>query len=258
MIVATPSLDRRYRRRLAFGCQGGVAWGELEDDPHRFSVTVRQGGGVVEAVEAQGLRTPWSTCAAAGDVLKDLQGAPLDRSPFDVLRRVNMRAQCTHMLDLAALAISAAARGLGRRVYDVEVAATRKDGRETTAGVLSRDGALLAEWRVADWVIEAPEACRRLDLRRVWPWLEANGDREDDAEALFVLRRAVLVGRVTFVDLDQLKLATELPDMAGACFTFQPGRMEQAERRLGSTLDFTSTPERLLTDSVARFRPQSP
>ena len=40
--------------------------GELEDDFHRFGVTLRHDGRAVTAVEGRSIRYPWSSCPLAG------------------------------------------------------------------------------------------------------------------------------------------------------------------------------------------------
>ena len=246
---------RLYRRRVAFGCDGETAWGDLEDDEHRFSATISYADGGVTRVDGEGLRTPWTTCALASQVLKDLQGTPLQRSPFAVLGRLDTHAHCTHMLDAAALAISAAARNVAHRVYDISGRLDRQAPGDRREGRLSRDGRLIAEWRVRDWIMEAPATCTGFDLRRVWPWLDAHPDREDDIEALFVLRRGVLVAGGLRLDLDTLRSAADLPAMTGACFTFQAERAPTALRNHGAHRDFKHRREALLSDPLARSRP---
>lgn len=248
--------SRTYRRRIQLGCDGRRAWADVEDDPHRFSTTIDYAAGRVTGILGEGLRTPWTTCALAADVLQGLKGAPLDRSPFEVLARVNGSSHCTHMLDLAALAISAAARNLSARAYEVSAIAWTEDGRELREGELHRDGARLAEWRAADWIMEAPPHCKGFSLRKFGSWLAVNQGREDDVEALFVLRRAVLVSSVVTMDLDRFANAEELPLMAGSCFTFQSGRSPEGRRQVGSTRDFTRSPTDLLSDPLARSRPK--
>jgi len=70
--------------------------GDMEDDFHRFGVTVRHDGARVVEVEGEGERYPWTTCPAAVEPLRALAGAPLstrisalgDYAPADVTHEV--------------------------------------------------------------------------------------------------------------------------------------------------------------------------
>ena len=68
-----------YRRRIRIEQvekhgRGGVVVGELEDDFHHFRARVTHDGQTVTAVEGQGLRIPWTTCAGATEPLTSLIG----------------------------------------------------------------------------------------------------------------------------------------------------------------------------------------
>ena len=87
---------------------------------------------------AVALRTPWTLCRGAVNVLDRLVGMPLSADPQAVYRHADGRAQCTHLFDLAGLAISHAARGIAERQYDVEVPCL--DPRAPREALLSVDG----------------------------------------------------------------------------------------------------------------------
>src|SRR5207245_277647 len=110
---------------------------ELEDDFHHFRVTVAHDGARVTGVRGVGVRFPWSTCPLAADRLAPLVGMPLSVRSTAVGDVVSARDNCTHMFDLAGLAVAHAARVGARRQYDVVVADPVDDRRQVT---LDRDG----------------------------------------------------------------------------------------------------------------------
>ena len=82
----------------------------------------------------------------------------LDTSLSALNSAVNARSNCTHLYDLAVLAMAQARRDLGTRVYDVVM--PDEIDQPTTLTVLL-DGQPVLEWQVKDWAIAGAEA--------VWP-----------------------------------------------------------------------------------------
>jgi hypothetical protein len=71
---------------------------------------------------------------------------------------------------------------------------------------------------------------------------------EDDAECAIVLRRAADIGSGRNMDLDNIPVASQLPQsMIGVCHTMQPGTVEVALRHRGSIRDFSANPENMLS-----------
>src|SRR5437879_282632 len=135
---------------------------ELEDDFHHFRVTVAHDGARVTGVRGVGVRFPWSTCPLAADRLAPLVGMPLSVRSTAVGDVVSARDNCTHMFDLAGLAVAHAARVGARRQYDVVVADPVDDRRQVT---LDRDGEPLLAWVVDSHTILEPVPFRGQALR---------------------------------------------------------------------------------------------
>ncbi len=207
----------------------------VEDDFHHFRVEVRCSDGRVEQVGGDAPRHPYTLCKSATAELARLVGMPLSETAHAVTRFTDATEQCTHLLDLAGLAIAAAARGTGRLQYDIVVPQRPHHGR--THPLLWRDGTLVLEWDVADTVIEAPAPYAGIDLRHGMAKWALSTLSSQDAEAALVLRRATVisVGRIKNLDA-QVHAAPN-----GSCFAQQPRRAEQALRVVGSTLDFSAS-----------------
>ena len=195
-------------------------------------------------MRGEGVRFPWSTCPFAADQLEPLVGMSLSTRSTAVGDVVSARDNCTHMFDLAGLAVAHAARGGDRRQYDVVVADPVDHRRQAT---LDRDGEPQLAWVVDHHTILEPAPFRGQALRGGFlAWAEAALE-PDTAEAAIVLRRACHIAHGRVQDLDIYDDAGPLlPVMSGACFTFQPERAPVAQRMKGTIRDFTDAPERLL------------
>jgi len=225
-------------RRIEIATRPGEARAVVEDDFHHFRVTVRHAGGVITESFSHALRSPTVICPAAGARLSELVGMKLNPSSAAVGGHTDARQQCTHMIDIAGLAASAAARGIARRSYAALVP-DRVDGR--TDPSLTRDGQPLLAWRIDGETIEDPEPYvgKRIGTGFT-EWTQAALD-VDMAEATLVLRRAVFISRGRMSNLDLM--GTNGP--RGGCWTWQPERSDQAVRHIGSTWDFTGRAEQL-------------
>jgi hypothetical protein len=236
-----------YRR--AFALEGGPrrAVAEMEDDFHRFRVVVTHDGERVAKVEADARRYPWTECAGATAKLRSLEGMPLSRRHSAAGRHADPRSNCTHLFDLATLAIAHAASGRARRRYDLEVP-DRRDGRTTAR--LARDGEAVLAWEVDGSRIASPEPFAGVDLGGIGflLWTEKRLDSEL-AEAALLLRRACFIAMGRMRDLDEAPTASALMGFAtGLCHSFTPGVAERARRMRGTTLDFSGRPDALLAD----------
>jgi len=228
---------------------------DLEDDFHRFRVVVDHDGERVRRVAAETIRYPWTECAAAAAKLRALEGMPLSRRQSAAGRHADPRTNCTHLFDVATLAIAHAAAGRARRRYDVEIP-DRRDGR--TRARLARDGAPLLAWDVEGATVVAPEPYAGLELGGIGflLWTEKRLDPEA-AEAALLLRRACFISLGRTRDLDAARDASVYAVFApGSCHTFTPVVAERALRIRGATLEFSEHPERLLADAAPDARPR--
>lgn len=247
--MGAPYREGSYRRRIRLlATEAGVVEAALEDDFHHFEVTLRHDGTRVIGVEGRSVRWPWSTCPGAAEPLRALEGMALSPRCLAVGEKADPHANCTHMFDLAGLAVAHAARGLEARQYDAEVPFGATGG-DPTAVRLWRDGALVLEWTLVGRGIAHPPVFTEAPWQGgFFRWADTTLP-VDDAEAAIVLRRSCEIGMGRGMDLDAYDKASELgPMMAGICHTMQPGVMEVAVRNKGSILDFSDDPDALLND----------
>jgi hypothetical protein len=249
--VGAPYREGLYRRRIRLvATEPGIVEGGLEDDFHHFEVTLRHDDERVRTVDARSVRWPWSTCPGAAEPLRALDGMALSTRCLAVGERTNPRLNCTHMFDLAGLAVAHAARhvagGAASRQYDAEVPIGATEGEPTTVR-LARDGELVLEWTLVGRGVAEPAPYTEAPWHGgFFRWAEATLET-DDAEAAVVLRRACEIGMGRGMDLDAYDVASELgPMMQGVCHTMQPGIMEVARRNKGSIRDFSDDPDALL------------
>lgn len=236
-----------FRRRVRIAGSENRCSVDVEDDQHRFGADIGHDGTTVISVHGRALRTPWTTCPLATAQLQVLIGTPLLPSPFTVLRQVVLAHQCTHMVDMAALAIAAAARDLRYRQYDARFKVEYRDTEDWRSGILDRSDGGTTRWIFRDGVVVEPIAYAGLEMRRSASWIADRTDDPDAIEEAFVMQRALLVAGGRRVALDEVKRASSETWMVGACFAFQRSRIEQSKRCVGSTRNFARADD-LLTD----------
>jgi hypothetical protein len=229
---------QKFRRRIGIHSTGDAAQGEvrgcLEDDFHHFRVRVVHRDGKVHQADGWAVRHPYSTCPLAANQLARLVNAPLNSLAHAVMRVTDPSEQCTHLMELAGLAIAAAARLTIRRWYDIEVP-RRVAGR--TLATLDRDGVRMLAWELADTTITAPEPFQGVSLRKGMAAWAFEHLPEEEAEAALVLRRCALISLGRAMNLD----AQVHAEPTGRCFVQQPARAEQGLRIAGSTIDFSDS-----------------
>jgi hypothetical protein len=234
-----------FRRRIIINCkQDGTTINvraALEDDFHHFRVELTSLDGHVSSINGDSPRRPYTLCAAAAGQLDALLGSRLFSEAHEVTRIAEPTGQCTHLFELAGLAIAAAASGVMHRQYDIEVP-MRVEGR--TRSRILRDGVPMLEWNVLDSVIQGPPPFAGVDLYSGMARWALNTLPREEAEAAIALRRCTNIAKGREKNLDAQIHA--MPN--GNCFSQQPERAAQALRIVGSTWDFSETPERLCDD----------
>lgn len=225
-----------FRRRIQINArrspEGGEVRAALEDDFHHFRVALLHRNGIVAKVSAEAPRHPFSACPEASAALAGLGGMGLDPIANSVSRHTDASLQCTHMFDLAGLAIALAARGDEYRRYDIEVP-RYEDGR--TQARLARDDGFQLKWDIRDSSILSPAPYTGVNIREGMARWALSTLPADESEAALVLRRCAIISLGRNKDIDQEVHARP----TGRCYAQQPERAHQAIRIVGSTWDFS-------------------
>lgn len=214
----------------------------LADDFHEFRLTLRHDGASVIAVDAEAERFPWTSCPSAVEPLRALAGMALSTDFGAARAQADPRMNCTHLFDLAGLAVAQAAAGRTTRVYDAMVP---DRGHGVTRPQLRRDGEVVLEWDLKHQTIAGPDPFTGVGLRGAFlAWAaDAFAGDHDMIEAATVLRRACEISFGRGMDLDAVPTADDMREvMLGTCHSFQPGVIEHALRVRGATRDFSAAP----------------
>ncbi|MDH3686686.1 MAG: DUF2889 domain-containing protein [Myxococcales bacterium] len=238
-----------YRRRIRVRAREGAIDADLEDDFHRFALRVEHDGALVTAVPAAARRYPWTTCPGAVGVLERLVGLPLTESHAAVRAYSNPRMHCTHLFDLATVAIACARRGDAGADYAVEVP-DAGDGERVVR--LARNGEPRLAWHLDEMRIVPPTPAPFAGVALLGgfgDWAEAELE-PSDAEAALVLRRAVFIAVGRRFEFERIASASAFEETPAACHSFNPGVREQALRAHGMIRNFSDRPDDLLLDSL--------
>ena len=215
---------RSFRRLIELRCFDGTVVGRVCDNVHDFTVAVEHDGILITRVTARAVRFPWTTCPAAIERLKDMEGLSVGARLSD---SIDQTQHCTHMLDVAKLAVRHIGRG-GERTYAVTIQSC-EDPAACIAAV-HRDGVPVFRWRVVKNVIDEPESLRSHQTlgRAEWPPAIANDG--DLLEAAMILRRSLLVFRGRPLATEAVYKASDLNYLQGVCLSFQPEFVGDAVR----------------------------
>ncbi len=234
-----------FRRRIKLDNEGNHVLAELEDCNHGFRLRLHHDGQQVTAIDVETLRYPLTTCKGAGEPLQALIGCPLTPAIDKILKHTRPSSNCTHLFDLATLAIAHASRSEKRRVYDIEVPDSTTDLTELQ---VKRNGLIIHQWQASDHKLCSPSSVAGKPLMKgfyFWVFKHFHGEA---LEAALVLQKGYFVSRARHIDLDASAGMPASDDkyMLGACYTYSPAIVAEAFRETHSVRDFTDCPEQLL------------
>jgi hypothetical protein len=99
-----------FRRRIRLRADAGRVTVELEDGNHGFRLRLHHDGHTVTGIDADTLRHPFGTCAEAVLPLREFVGHRLAAGAKSLRERLDPGAHCTHLFDMAMLAVHHASR----------------------------------------------------------------------------------------------------------------------------------------------------
>lgn len=241
-----------FRRRLRVSTAPREVMVELEDCNHGFRLRLWHDGERVTAVEVKPLRVPFNTCAEAQRPLQRVIGHRLDEDEATLRSRLVPGENCTHMYDMAILAVTHAAANRGEaratRLYDMAVDDERAG---ITRASISCDGVPVHEWHIASprsHTITAPDAHAGKPVMRGFHAWASQAFTEMPREAAVALQRAYFVAQARRHSFEPIAAHPGISDgmPQGACYSYNTGAVERALRSHGTVRDFTHTPELLL------------
>lgn len=243
---STPYGEGIYRRRIVLQQPSATTVrADLEDDFHRFGLTLKHDGRRVVSINAEGSRYPWSTCPSAAGPLRALESMVLSRTLGAVTKIADPRANCTHLFDLAMLAIMHAAAGRRTRRYDVTCPDWKQERSVVTLDV-DEQRALTWEIHEHDITAPAPFAGQKIAAGAFLRWARTELD-DETAERAFVLWRGCMISWGRVMNLDDTQRASELLSWTGGnCYSFLPEIAPDGYRQQGSRLDFSDAASALL------------
>jgi hypothetical protein len=237
-----------YRRRIRLvSVDGNTVVADLEDDFHRFTLTLKHDNGRIAGLKGEAIRYPWSACPGADALLSRFVGLELFERSTDLAGHDDPRQHCTHMFDLTSLAVPQARAGRTTRQYDAFIP-DFVDRKSTPT--LWRDGEVVLEWHTDRGTITGPAPFTDVSMTKGFVRWAVDALDDETLEGAMVLRRAWDIGRARYRELDHMETAAELAPHLGPtpCFTFQPTVVNRSKRMKGTARDWTDNPDALLAD----------
>ena len=226
------------RRRILLRQAGRQVFVSLDDDFHEMTCDLSHDDRVVTDVTAETLRIPTSACPGAAAVLRELIGVPLDIDMAVLYGDGRPRRHCTHLFDLAALAIAHAGRPATERRYEA-IVPDRVNGPVTIE--VWRDGELVHAWQVRDHHIVSPtELAERPLLAGFMAWA-VRQFRDDNLEAAAVLSKAYLISNGRRYQTEALagQSIRVNGQMTGLCHSYSHEQIDKAIILSGNVRDYS-------------------
>ncbi|WP_066961235.1 DUF2889 domain-containing protein [Rhizorhabdus dicambivorans] len=232
--------NRVVRRRFRLINHAGRVEAHLSDEFHEMHCTLWHAGGIITDIDARAFRIPTTACPGAAVVLRELIGLPLAMPREELYEKARVRRNCTHMFDLAALAIAQAARPHeAGRVYD---AAVPDETDAPVTVIVECDGQVIHRWLVRDHHIVEPEALAGRPLLRGFTRWAAETFEGDALEAAIVLERTCLIaqGGPYLSEAFTGRTLRLNAVMAGVCHGYAEATLDSSWFIAGARRDFTA------------------
>lgn len=234
----TPSSDpgdpvaSTYTRRIVVSPGPTAIDAEMEDHHHHFRVHLDLVDGVISGVSTTAVRSPWSTCATGATAIASLVGLSLDDAFEPRTWGADRSVHCTHVADLALLAVRHG-RDVEALRYDVRVVPAAAESR---TAVLEHRGAGGMRWELSGQVITGPQPFDRLSLGRdqFLPWIRSSL-APAQIEYAMVLRRAATIAVGNAFDLDDYATAGDVHPADQTCHTYRREIAFTARRKRGTS-----------------------
>lgn len=227
-----------FRRRIRLRREADAVFGTLDDSYHAVQCVLRHDGRCVIDIDAALTRFPTTACTGAANAIRELIGMPLDISMADLYSERRPHRNCTHLFDLAALALRHAVRDESERRYDVSI--PDEAGAAVVVEVRCNDK-LVHAWQVSEGIILQPTALAQKPLTAGFtPWA-LQTFAGDELEAALVLHKGYYLAQSRRYRVDAFpgRSLVANAQLAGVCYAYAPERLEQAFFTGNNVRDFS-------------------
>ena len=226
------------RRRILLRQEERQVFASLDDNYHEMTCHLSHDDRVVTDVTAETLRIPTSACPGAAAVLRELIGMPLNIDMAALYGGGRSRRHCTHLFDLAALAIAHVGRQEANRRYEVNV--PDGGGGPVTIEVWC-DRQLVHAWQVQDDHIVSPPELAQLPLLTGFMAWAVRHFRDHNLEAAAVLSKTYLIanGRRYQTEAFAGQSIRINGQMTGLCHSYSREQVDQATFLSGNVRDYS-------------------
>lgn len=235
-----------FRRRIQLVKAGLSVEVVLEDCSHAMSLNMHHNDTHIVSMAGIVKRGPVTSCQSAPEKLQDFIGLSLHNDLNHYRRLAPANSHCTHLHDMALLAIEHSQQKQTTHQFDIAVA----DEQEGLIKCeIQLDGEIVHRWSIRNAHIETPTKYRgQAVFKGFIAW--ANQHFEESAlRCAFALQRGILVAGARRWDM--ASVAGEPADTfgpgLGVCYSYSQDRQKNSLRSHNPTRDFTHTPEQLLT-----------
>ncbi|WP_375194454.1 DUF2889 domain-containing protein [Sphingobium sp.] len=212
---------------MSLHAQANRVDGHLLDNFHEMRCSIVHDGTIVTAVAGQSVRIPTTACPGAVDQLQSLAGLPISTPTRDFYAGGIARHHCTHLLDLAVMAIGHAQRPSTEMLYEAEV----PDEVELPVPItIWRNGRLVCRWLVQQGAILEPRELRGRPLGAGFAAWASLAFEQDQLEAATILARTwlIAIGRRYRPSQAAGRPARDNPEMLGRCYAYGAGQVKTA------------------------------
>lgn len=214
-------------RRVSLRTQSDRVDGHLVDNFHEMRCSIVHDGTIVTAVAGQSIRIPTTACPGAVGQLQSLVGLPISTPRREFYAGGIARHHCTHLLDLAVMAIGHARRPSMEILYEAEVP-DEVDSPVPLA--IWRNGRLACRWLVRQGAILEPLELRGRPLGAGFAAWASLAFDQDHLEAATILARTwlIAIGRRYLPSQAEGRPARDNPEMLGRCYAYSAGPVKSA------------------------------
>ncbi|CCA92195.1 conserved hypothetical protein [Novosphingobium sp. PP1Y] len=232
------------RRRIVLNGSAGRVEGWLSDNFHEMTVTLEHDSSRVKRISGEMIRYPTTACPGASRVLDELVGIEVGTPSATLFAGGRARRNCTHLFDLAVLAVAHAERCEQERRYDILVPDTIEG--QTKISVL-RNQVTIHSWAVVDGWIVAPRELAGQPVGKGFAQWARELYSGDELEAALVLSRLnyLAVGRRWLTETFTGEPIGRNAALHDVCYAYSKGLREHAVFRDGARQEFPEgIPER--------------